>query len=67
MSEGEFYKKLYEFIEEKSSYRLGQAAFNLMTDLAPHIAKKYLGSDLDPFYNDERIEEFVRICLEELS
>lgn len=36
-----------------------------MHEKHPEIANKFRGSDLDPFYNDEMTDAFVRACFED--
>lgn len=34
----------------KADYRLGQAVYNRLNEVRPDIAKKLMGTDLDPYY-----------------
>lgn len=38
--------------------RMGQALFNALHDLSPELADLIRGTDVDPFYNDDRILAF---------
>lgn len=39
-------------------FRAGQAAFNMLYVLRPDLADQIRGTDLDPFYQDERLPAF---------
>jgi len=41
-------------------WRLGQAMFNTLYELAPTRADKIRGSGLDPFHNNSRILPFIQ-------
>jgi len=38
--------------------RIGQGAFNVLNELDPDLADSIRGTDLDPFYNDDRVAKF---------
>lgn len=38
--------------------RIGQSVFNTLYDLDPEMADSIRGTDLDPFYNDDRVAKF---------
>jgi hypothetical protein len=41
-------------------WRVGQAHFNVLADLAPDVADAVRGTNLDPFYDDARLDAFLR-------
>lgn len=53
-----------ETMKAHPSLRLGQTVFNTMLEFYPEKAEQYRGSDLDPFYRDERVKDFLRACLD---
>ena len=40
--------------------RLGQAVFNLAHLLYPYPTSRLVGTELDPFYDDSRVEAFLK-------
>jgi hypothetical protein len=42
----------------KKYQRIGQCAFNCLSELYPELGRKVLGTKHDPFYKDERIHDF---------
>lgn len=48
-------------------WRYGQTVFNTMYTLHPYIAQKYCGTPIDPFHNDDVVDEFIEKCLSEFS
>ena len=55
LSYKEFNKRLDGRPEE---LRRGQFAFNLMEDLQPEFAESIRGTELDPFYDDGKLDNF---------
>ena len=45
---------------ENNHWRKGQTLFNALYRVRPELADRYRGSDIDPFYRDDRIGEFLR-------
>jgi hypothetical protein len=41
-------------------WRLGQAYFNFLAQDYPELAKEIAGTDIDPFYVDDRINDFLK-------
>lgn len=55
----EFYQRAEESRRARHPYqRTGQALFNILDELRPDLAKKIVGTIIDPFYNDNHIERF---------
>jgi hypothetical protein len=46
--------------------RYGQIVFNTMHSLYPVVADKFRGTSIDPFHNDDIVDEFIEKCFEEL-
>lgn len=61
-----FYKKLRENLK-KESWRYGQTVFNTMYTLHPDVAQKYCGTLIDPFHNDDVVDEFIEKCFEDMT
>jgi len=40
-------------------HRKGQRAFNTLCSLQPRLANEVRGTDIDPFYSDERLKVFI--------
>lgn len=57
-----FYRALQDYENRYSHLRAGQATFNTMFSLYSEAAGYYRGSELDPFYNDNFINEFILAC-----
>jgi len=47
------------FLMSQKPWRLGQALFNALQELAPMVANSVRGTDLDPFYDDKKCENFL--------
>ena len=62
ITQAEFYVELAKYRQEYPQLRKGQATFNLLHSHMPQIANEHVGTDTDPFYHDERSDEFVRLC-----
>lgn len=45
--------------------RAGQAAFNVLGLVRPDLAERVRGTELDPFYRDDRLDAFF-VWLEEV-
>lgn len=58
MTEGEFRAAVKVAMRDNPRWRYGQAVYNVACGLSP-LADVLCGTDLDPFYYDERVEAFV--------
>ncbi len=47
-----------ELRDHPLSYREGQSAFNVLHDMAPELAAEVRTTELDPFYDDQKLGEF---------
>ena len=56
----EFRKQLKETLKEFPSLRKGQIMFNVLYEVKPELADKIRSSNIDPFYNDNNIPEFMK-------
>ena len=45
--------------EHNTSLRLGQQAFTTLGVMRPDLAEQVMGMELDPFYADEYLPEFL--------
>ena len=48
-----------------TKWRCGQAMFNVLADLHPALASDIRSTELDPFYQNERIGAFMKHILEQ--
>jgi len=48
-----------EMQKKHKDYRKGQAFFNSLHRLYPDVANKIRGTDKDPFYIDEKVNECI--------
>lgn len=62
MTIDEFKKEVARTMLLWPSYRYGQAVFNVMYELFPEKANAFRATAVDPFYQDEKAEEFIRRC-----
>jgi hypothetical protein len=60
MHRAEFMALLHEYMMQNRGQRKGQAAFNLLYTYFPEQVDEVRGSHLDPFYNDGRLDPFLR-------
>lgn len=63
-----------EYLEHADLYyhseplqRIGQAYYNALSELHPELAGEINSTDLDPFFNDGRLDEFLKAVEEKLS
>jgi len=49
------------------SLRRGQAHWNVAHGLWPHLTESFRGTNVDPFYNDSRVGDFVVALYEKAS
>jgi hypothetical protein len=63
MPASQFYRELELYRQRHPGYRRGQAAFNLMLEIAREQAERLRGTAYDPFYNDQVVDRFVTACL----
>ena len=55
---GLYFQKRHQFEEQRD----GQYIYNLMYEVNPIMAKKYNGTEIDPFYNNAVIVDFIKAC-----
>lgn len=49
---------------KKFDLRYGQSFFNALCKLYPECAESIRGTDVDPFYNDSKLDECIKyICI----
>lgn len=48
-----------EIISEANASRYGQAIFNVAYKMYPNAVNKLRGTDLDCFYQDEKVDKFL--------
>lgn len=61
-----FYRELRNNLNTQP-WRYGQTVFNTMYTLHPNVAQKYCGSPIDPFHNDDSVDEFIAKCFEDIN
>lgn len=62
----QFYRELRNNLNTHP-WRYGQTVFNTMYDIHPEVAQKYCGTLIDPFYNDDNVDQFIEKCLNEFK
>lgn len=50
--------------KQREGQRYGQAVFNTMCEYHPEESRYLVGSHVDPFYRDERVEAFITNVVE---
>lgn len=55
----EYTSSLNHFIKESMSLRKGQAIMNHLTMVRPDLASRIVGTQLDCFYTDDRIQNCI--------
>lgn len=55
MTEAEFHDAVRASMRKWPEQRYGQAVFNVLREAYPEIAEHVLGTELDPFFFDERV------------
>lgn len=55
----EYTASLNKFLKENISYRKGQAIMNHLTMVRPDLTSKIVGTQLDCFYTDDRIQNCI--------
>ena len=59
MNIDEFTVLLSRYMSHHPDQRLGQAAFNMLYEIFPEEVGRLRGSMVDPFYNDNKINNFL--------
>lgn len=64
-----FYAELRNNLNNSNykQWRYGQTVFNTMQILHPGAADKFRGTSIDPFHNDDNVDEFIEKCFDELK
>jgi len=57
MTKQEFFQGIASRMED--GQRVGQAAWNVLFDALPDVAKYWVGTDLDPFHDDRKLGRFI--------
>lgn len=52
-------KALQDYINNKPHYRLGQSYFNTLHDIKAELADSIRATVIDPFYNDDKLPDFI--------
>lgn len=65
MTPTDFYTKRQELQKTNPGLRSGQLTFNAMHALVPDIVSVHIGTQLDPFYNDDAEGRFIQLCFDE--
>lgn len=64
ITKDQFYEKVQAARMAFTTWRHGQAVFNVMYSIFPNIAERLVDTKCDPFYKDENVEVFVNKCFE---
>lgn len=52
-------KRYYQLRNEDDTWRFGQVLFNELTMVRPDISEQIRGTQMDPFYKDEKMDLFL--------
>ena len=63
MTFGDYILAVMHQWSETPSWRAGQTYFNVLYRMRPEMADSLRGSSRDPFYNDDRIDDFLDYVL----
>jgi hypothetical protein len=50
--------------EEYGGWRMGQTHWNVLVEFRPELAERLHGTELDPFYSDNVIPQYLRFIFE---
>ena len=64
MTREEFLALSFQKKRHNPDLRIGQAVFNLAFELFPEWAEMIRSSDVDPFFLDEKVEDFLKSSVE---
>lgn len=59
----EFLRIVNEKTQLNPTWRKGQTLFNVLSKLHPKLAECIRGTNNDPFYNDENIDNFYKYII----
>jgi len=62
----EYLRNVRVAMKENPNWRRGQAAFNVAAKMFPEVAEKYRGGELDPFYANEKLNNFVEAVVKDV-
>ena len=60
----EFLERVHLYRKDFPQLRLGQAMYNILNSYHPNLAVSVRGTELDPFYRDDRVEDFLEYIKE---
>ena len=63
--EKEFWQTFFSLRRANPQWRYGQVVFNAAYEVYPERVDSTRGSKVDPFYNDNRVKEFLEVILGE--
>lgn len=63
----DFYQRVGVRWLQYPELRKGQVVFNLMMERRPWAARALRSTDVDPYYHDDRVDQFVTKCFQLLS
>jgi hypothetical protein len=64
MNFGQYVSKVAATMHEQPNWRQGQTAFNVLCEVKPNLAELIRSSDKDPFYRDDKLDEFYQYVAE---
>lgn len=57
----QFVQDTYQMLRgAPDNWRMGQTAFNVLVNVRPDLSEQVRGTDLDPFYKDDRLLAFYQ-------
>lgn len=54
-----YLKAVFEAKDRYPMWRMGQTYFNVLHHTRPDLSEQVRAGELDPFYNDDRIDSFL--------
>ena len=67
MNKYQFLTKCIDITASNNDLRDGQVVFNEMYKLNPDIANKYRGTEIDPFYDNNKMPLFIDACFNDIE
>lgn len=64
---GKFFIEVLKLRNENSHLRTGQCYYNVLSDMFPELAREISGTKYDPFYDDDKIKDFLNYIIPKLE
>ena len=60
-----YFSSVYKALEANVNWRIGQVYFNILYIMRPDISERVRGTNLDPFYDDKIVNDFLEFVIGE--